>query len=258
VLLHGFLGHAQSYRLVLSALGTEKHLGTLLCPSLSGHDGWRPMPGASPEFGSRPPIPSYPEEVSRLAAVIERSCPPPRILVGYSMGGRLALSLCIDHPELVCRLVLLSARRGLDTCEARRCRISEDEGWARLLEAQGLERFLDEWQAQPLLASQASLPPCVVADERAHRSRHDPQRLADALRQFGLGHMPSHDTAVRRLRLPVRLLVGGRDPRFVALGQQLEQELPEGRLSVVSGAGHNLLLESPLEVKTAITEALSV
>lgn len=248
VLIHGFLGHAGSYAGVRQALSTLRFAQSPLCPLLSGHHGSN-APAAARS-------PTYEEEVSRLASLVRGANLAPATVVGYSMGARLALSLAIRHPGLVRSLILVSGRRGLDSAEQRQARLRADEQWALLLEHEGMNGFLEQWTAQPLFASLRSLPASILEADREARRQHEPCGLAAALRELGLGRMPSHQQEVSTLSMPVTLMAGGLDHRFVDLGEQLAGEVPDGQLSVVDGAGHNLLLEAPMAVARTIRENL--
>jgi len=240
ILVPGFFGHSQSFEQVRAGLP-----GTECCTVLpAGHGD----PGAVSCL-------SYEHEVSRLAERIA-GFPAPRVLVGYSMGGRLSLSIAVAHPALADRLVLVSARDGLASHRERALRREADEVWARRLSTTPLSTVLDAWEAQPIFGPRRRLPRELCARERQCRLAHDPHALAGALRALGLSQMPYHGERLSGLALPVQLLAGGLDGKFVQLGRQLARLLPQARLSVVSGVGHDLVMEAPEIVAKAIIEGL--
>jgi 2-succinyl-6-hydroxy-2,4-cyclohexadiene-1-carboxylate synthase len=242
VLLHGMFGGPWSYDGVLGALAQPRNL---LVPTLSYHGATR---------GAPLPDVDYLEEVERLAGQIAETCSAPVDLVGYSLGGRLALGLSVAHPQLVRRLLLVSSRRGLESQLERDERQRADEHWARLLESEGLDAFFERWWTQPLFASLSRLPKETLHEELVRRKSHDPSGLAAALRRLGLGKQPSYLSEARNLRLPVTLLAGALDEKYLALSAQLASELPLGRCVVVEQAGHHLLLEAPCRVAQIIDE----
>ena len=73
--------------------------------------------------------------------------------VGYSQGGRLCLQLALDRPEVVLRLVLVSASPGIADDTERAARRDADERLAQELERDGVDAFLERWLAQPLFAT---------------------------------------------------------------------------------------------------------
>ena len=174
-------------------------------------------------------------------------------LVGYSMGGRLALAYACRNPHRVGRLVLESASPGLRTEEERSARRLEDEVLARRIEAGGVPAFVDEWEGLPLFASQASLPPEVRARQRAVRLANDSHSLAAALRGLGTGVLPSYWGSLGTLPFPVLIVAGGLDPKFVEVGRRMASALPDARLVEVPEAGHTVHLEQPGAWLAAVT-----
>jgi 2-succinyl-6-hydroxy-2,4-cyclohexadiene-1-carboxylate synthase len=241
-LLHGFAGGSWSYDGVLRTLSRTYDVHR---PTLSYHD--------TGENDVRPNV-DFQQEVARLADEIARVARGPVDLVGYSMGGRLALGICVARRDLIRRLMLVSSRRGLDSSEEREKRRAADESWACLAEHVGTEAFLERWWAQPLFRSLSKLPASTLQTELGHRLRHHSAGLAAALRQLSLSQQPSYSSEVRTLDLPIVVLAGALDQKFVALGKHLAAELPQGRCVVVEDAGHHLLLEAPIRVAQLIDE----
>lgn len=169
----------------------------------------------------------------------------PLDLVGYSMGGRLALAFAARNPDKVRRLVLESASPGLATEEERAARRDADEALARRVERDGVEAFVDHWEALPLFESQRALPDEVRIRHRALRLLNSPASLAASLRGLGTGALPSFWGSLPRLRVPVLVVVGGLDGKFHDIGRRMAEALPLGRLAVVGDAGHTVHLERP-------------
>lgn len=241
VLLHGFTGCGDSWSEVVQALPSRPRV---LSPNLLGHGvGWEEEGGAVYDFES---------EVDRLAAEIRRRGFAGSHLVGYSLGGRVALGLAVARSELFRRVTLIGTHPGLETEAERAARRRSDEEWVRRLETEGLESFLQAWEELPLFASQRALSPGVQEAQRRLRRQHNPRGLARSLRVLGLAEMPNYRLALPRLEVPIRLLVGELDAKFQALAQVMEQRLPEAVVEVVLGVGHNVVLESPEAVARVI------
>jgi len=178
-------------------------------------------------------------------------------LVGYSMGGRLALAYSVRHPDRVRRLVLESASPGLASEEERRARRSEDAALAESLERDGIEAFVERWESLPLFESQEALAGAARAAVRARRLRNDAASLAACLRGLGTGSLPSFWGSLASLRVPVLVLVGGLDRKFVEIGARMVELLPDGRLVEIPEAGHTVHLERPGAWLGAVTAFLS-
>jgi len=178
-------------------------------------------------------------------------------LVGYSMGGRFALAYAARNPGGVRRLVLESASPGLETEDERAERRASDEVLARQIEEQGVEAFVERWEALELFESQGSLPPTTRATHRARRLLNHPRSLAASLRGMGTGALPSYWASLAGLRVPVLVVVGALDRKFSAIGARMTKLLPDARLVEVAGAGHTVHLERPDAWLGAVTAFLS-
>jgi 2-succinyl-6-hydroxy-2,4-cyclohexadiene-1-carboxylate synthase len=162
------------------------------------------------------------------------------IYVGYSMGGRLALRLAIDHPELVEGLVLVSMSPGIRDPNARRERVASDEALAQEVERNGTDAFLTSWLAQPLFAT---VPP--GAPGLAERRALAPAYLAHCLRVLGAGAMEPMWDQLGQLRMPVGLVTGRLDAKYEAIALQMLERITGDVSHVALDCGHAVPLEQP-------------
>ena len=173
--------------------------------------------------------------------------------VGYSMGGRLALRLALDHPELVEGLALVSASPGLRTEAERSARRAADEVLARDVETRGVEAFLADWIAQPLFAS-------VPADRAGLRERaegHTAADLAATLRRLGTGTQEPLWERLGELRMPVALITGRADTKFDAINDEMQSGCTSAMVTRVRiDGGHALPLVAPDAIAHALREWL--
>ncbi len=162
------------------------------------------------------------------------------IYVGYSMGGRLCLRLALDRPDLVRALVLVGASPGIGDRVARAERVASDEVWARTVEREGVDRFLEQWLAQPLFAT-------VPADAPGLAERHALSEgyIAHCLRVLGTGTMESMWSRIGELTMPVALVTGTGDEKFDAVAVQMLQRMHGDVQHVRIEGGHALPLEQP-------------
>lgn len=231
-LLHGFTGGPDSFQEVLGFLHAPPD--EIATPVLVGHG----------DPARDRAVTGFESEVDRLAAAL-RERGVRWHLVGYSLGGRLALGLLVRHPELFGAATLIGAQPGLATEAERAERRAADERRCDLLEQRGIEAFVAEWEAMPLFATQSRLSADALARQRAERLKHDPRGLARSLRLTGLGVMPSYAGALAGLRVPVTLVAGVEDAKFSALAHGMARAIPGARVELVAGAGHNVVLERP-------------
>ena len=229
VLLHGFTQTRQSWRRTIAA-GRYR----AIAPDLPGHG------QASERLAS----------FSACAAYVRALADGPCTLVGYSMGGRIALYTALSLPGLVERLVLVGASPGIADPAEREARRQADEQLAARIEAIGVEAFATEWGEQPLFAGQAER---VAAAAHADRLRNTAAGLAAALRGLGTGVMPPLWDRLGELAIPVALVVGERDEKFRTLAERMAAAIPDCRFEVVAGAGHAVQLERPEAVAAAIS-----
>ncbi len=246
LLLHGFTGSARTWEPFLPAWSATRRA---IAVDLLGHGG-----SDSPADPERYTMPRC---VAVLVAVLDRFGLERADVLGYSMGGRVALHLAAAHPERIGALVLESASPGLETAAERAQRVRADEELAERIEREGLERFVDEWQDIPLFASQRSLPADTRERLRRERLANDPRGLANSLRGLGAGRQEPLWDRLSSLAMPIRLVVGERDARYVEIGRRMASAARDARLEVVAGAGHAVHLERPDAFERLVTELLA-
>jgi 2-succinyl-6-hydroxy-2,4-cyclohexadiene-1-carboxylate synthase len=225
VLLHGFMGTGADWVEVAHRL--QPHCQCLM-PDLPGHDGMPLELAADPD-----PFAAYSALLWRR---LEPLLPPRFALVGYSLGGRLALDLACRHPERVHALVLEGAHPGLSEPGEREQRAAADAAWIRRFEREPWPELLDDWYRQPVFAS--------LSDEQrralvARRSRHSPGILAEVLQATSLARQPDRWDDLRRLPMAVGFLAGRQDSKFCALGDRIARTAPRVTLVKLDGVGHN-------------------
>jgi len=217
VLLHGFAGTGRAWDPVVAELGATPYLAPTL----------------------RAAVPAFPAERFTL--------------VGYSMGGRIALHVALGAPDRVERLVLVSTTAGIEDPAERAARRAADEQLAARIEQGTIEEFADAWMAQPLFAA---TPPAARRLWREDLLRNEPHEVAAQLRAFGTGVMDPVWDRLRELTMPTQVIVGERDPKYMAIGERLFEALPAATLYEVADAGHGLPREQPALLADIIREVL--
>ncbi len=232
VFLHGFLGSGSDWVPIARQLENDY---CCILVDLPGH-------GESDIEASGNPDLFFTETVDALAMQLNRSADPePCFLVGYSMGGRIALSLLLRHPELVAKAIIVSASPGIRTEEERLSRRESDEGIARKIE-KNFEGFIQAWYEQPLFATLKNHQ--IFKEVESERKINNPENLALALRLLGTGRQPSLWDELQKNRVPIQFFAGEKDLKFVEIGRQMVNLCTESTLEIFPGCGHTLHLEN--------------
>jgi 2-succinyl-6-hydroxy-2,4-cyclohexadiene-1-carboxylate synthase len=164
------------------------------------------------------------------------------VLIGYSMGGRIALSF----QDRAADLIILSSHFGLSSDDEKLKRWEQDLKWIEKLKTVSMDQFLEEWYAQPLFASLKEKKE-LFALLIKRRKNQDPQHLISLLNRFSLAH--------QNLSVPNRglFLSGKEDLKYTALYRTLP---PSCHHLTIEGAGHALHIERPKECAAAIRSYL--
>jgi 2-succinyl-6-hydroxy-2,4-cyclohexadiene-1-carboxylate synthase len=230
VLVHGFTQTGRSWEAIAAAL-SEDH--TVVTVDLPGHGG---------------SVDHRASDLSETAAALG-AAGGHADYVGYSLGGRVCLTLALERPELVERLVLVGATPGIEDDGARAERRGADEGLADRLDppsgspaaAISLETFLAEWLAGPLFSHLGPEQSGLAA-----RLENTTAGLARSLRTAGAGtQTPSHHR-LGGLEMPVLLLAGARDAKFAMIGREMAVSIGDNAtFDLLEGVGHAAPFEDP-------------
>jgi 2-succinyl-6-hydroxy-2,4-cyclohexadiene-1-carboxylate synthase len=212
-------------------------------------DTWSPIAAA---VGERYPVRMVEFETwsfeERLAE-IEAAAGGASVVVGYSMGGRLAL-----HAGLRAEwsgLVVIGAAAGIADAHERRRRREADSELADWIEARSIDEVVARWERNPVFASQ---PDALVEAQRPGRLAHSPADLARLLRSAGQGALPPIWDRLAEIQAPVLALAGENDHVYRAASERIASLVPRGSSGVIAGTGHATHLEAPDAVADAILD----
>ncbi|GAA5192515.1 2-succinyl-6-hydroxy-2,4-cyclohexadiene-1-carboxylate synthase [Ferrimonas gelatinilytica] len=244
VLLHGFLGSHADWQGVAAALGQH-----FCCYALD-------LPGHGASQGVRLTRQPAFDEVNRLLLATLAARKIDRFhLLGYSLGGRLALHLAQHlhqqgQSQRLLSLTLESAHPGLTSEEARQQRLEADGRWHRKMQTEPMVRFLEAWYRQPVFAD---LAPVQRQRLIAMRKNNDSRCLSALYLGTSLGHQADLRALARYQ--PLTLITGQKDSKFTELGQDWARQGGAVSHLVLAGGGHNLHAGVPEAFSQAVIDA---
>ncbi len=229
--LHGFMGSGADWLPIAQPL-SKKY--ACILPDLPGH-------GHHLNFSQ--PL-NFDAVTAELRQLVDLWGGGPVKLVGYSLGGRLALYFATRYPHLVDRLALEGASPGLVDPAARQQRAELDDRRAEQLRAGNLAEFVEQWYQLDLFSTLKNNPRRLAA-LKERRRQNNAQGLAAAISQLSPGRQPPLWDNLAGLPMPVLLLAGALDAKFSALATQMAAQIPQATVELVPQAGHNVHFEQP-------------
>lgn len=237
--VHGFLGEAADWDRLRVLLGPDVG-GT--CFELPGH-------GAAPPVAAtagRGPERWFPAAAERLRDACVAQVAPP-VLIGYSMGGRLALYTAVRFPRAAGGLIVIGADPGIEDAARRAERLTRDEALARQLAADGAADgfggWLQRWYAAPLFGGLRRRADFDALLRR--RLRGSPDSLAAALRGLSVAVQPALWEALPRLPMPSLFIAGAEDAKYRAVAGRIAELGAPSQAAVCAGAAHAVHIEQP-------------
>ncbi|MCD5325103.1 MULTISPECIES: 2-succinyl-6-hydroxy-2,4-cyclohexadiene-1-carboxylate synthase [Pontibacillus] len=189
-----------------------------------------------------------------ISELLEHLSLPSVHVVGYSMGGRTALSFAMAYPEMVRSLTLESASPGLHSTQDQLARQTKDEGLAQSLEKDGIEAFVEKWENLDMFQSQKNLPQEIQSEIRRERMKQSPKGLAASLRGMGTGVQPSWWDRLSTFTSPVLLLTGEWDEKFTAIANQMEDHFLHASHHNIPQTGHAIHVEQAQTFAKIVSE----
>ncbi len=221
LLLHGFMGSNRDFHPMLPTLSQYFQC---ICVDLPGH-------GQTAISGD-----DFVSTAKQILEIVPDNC----YLYGYSLGGRLALYLALHYPDRWQKVILESASFGLPDAQMRKERQRQDSAIARKLRQPDLDftAFIQNWYQQPVFTGINTHPDFLQLI--ISRANNNPLSLAQSLETIGLGQQPYLGELLKTNKIPLLLLVGEQDTKFVGIGKQMANFCPQAKLITVPNCSHNI------------------
>lgn len=246
VFLHGFTGSTTSWCGITKLL---KGKFRTIAVDLTGH-GKSSIPNDIDRY-------SMDQQVEDLEELFSALALNQFMLVGYSMGGRIALAYTVRYPNRVSSMILESSSPGLKTEEERIERKEADSRLAKKILKDGLPAFIDFWENIPLFATQKKLSEETRLAVRNERLSQSETGLANSLRGIGTGSQPSYWADLKTIDIPVLLITGELDTKFVNISREMVSYFPNVRHEMIERAGHAIHVEKPDTFATMVKKHIS-
>ena len=241
IALHGFTGSGADFDPISRRLDSP-----VLALDLLGH-------GAAPDPAS-PRAHRMSAQARRIAAQVPDG---PVVLMGYSLGGRVALRLWPLLKDRLVGMVLIGAHPGLIDPVARAERMAADHALAGQIEERGVAWFVEHWANHPVIRSQASIPDAIRASMEERRRQNRPLGLANSLRGAGQGAADPVWDRLTEIPVPSLVLSGESDQKYRDVCEATARAIPQGRHAVVPSAGHCAHLENIEAAVSLLTDFLA-
>ncbi|WP_163526705.1 2-succinyl-6-hydroxy-2,4-cyclohexadiene-1-carboxylate synthase [Halobacillus ihumii] len=231
LMLHGFTGSSRTFAKVRELLpGSIRSI----CIDMPGH-GYTGVVGTLT-------VEQFAADVVEILEHLQLSAVD---VLGYSMGGRAALSFAMLYPEWTNKLILESASPGLADPDEQMARRTKDQGIIDKITNEGLQKFVHYWENIPLFESQKQLSAEDISLLKEERLRQNPHGLIQSLQGMGTGQQPSWWEKLSDLPAEVLLVAGEWDDKFISINKEMDHRLSESTLVIVENSGHTVHLEKP-------------
>ncbi len=242
-LIHGFLGRPQDWSGLKRYLSAGTHLA-IYTPDLFNNT------NLTPQNSFRDWAKNFNMWAEGLVGSSDSN-----ILVGYSLGGRLALHALEQAPLLWSRSIIISANPGfLDEevdlgSEERKVRWFQDTYWADQFLKSDWSQLMKDWNSQGIFSGGGMEP----LRQEVHYSR---ELLGLALTRWSLSQQRNLRPLIRREAQDIHWIVGERDEKFCQIAQELKEAIPELHVHIVANSGHRVIFDSPQAINTIIEKLI--
>lgn len=242
IALHGFMGDSTDWRVPLSRITCRRWY--LL--DLPGHGAATHLPHAYDY--------TITATIDRLRRLTDSFNGQKFDILGYSLGGRIALEFAATYPHRLHRLILESTNPGITQPQEQKQRLAHDTAKAHSLEQDGTLAFLAQWYKQPLFGSLLDNPEFQPIFQR--RAQQSPHELAKVLRTMSIGNQPPRWDFLHSWDHQILYICGDNDQKYREIGKGLAKTNSNICTQIIAQASHCVHLDNPNAFSTAINDFL--
>ncbi|MCC5926160.1 MAG: alpha/beta fold hydrolase [Bacteroidetes bacterium] len=229
IYLHGFGGSGALFNVFAEKLGRP-----VLAIDQLGH-GQSDAPGDASRYRLKHQL----RDIGSIITALSTDGKPADLL-GYSMGGRLAMRLAVEYPNLFRSLIIESSHTGITSPAERENRMQRDHTLAGKIKAD-MHSFFTSWNRLPLFNSPDDAPADLAARFIQEQASNNPEGLANSLIGFGSGTLSPVSDELLGLQIPLAVITGELDSVYTTMWESH----PNIEHIVVQGAGHRVHLDRP-------------
>lgn len=235
VALHGFTGSGlifEQFSARFKSLGIR-----LIAVDLPGHGNT-----ITPDSAE---IHTYEAQITNLSSLLSTLNIPKFHLLGYSMGGRIALHYALNHPDKIISLILESTNNGISNDNDRIERVSRDEKLSEQI-MQNYPDFLLKWNRLPIFKSPPKAQKTQIESFKKIQLNQDPIQMALSMREFSPGKIPYVYDELTLISCPVLAITGKNDQKYSELWKSLIYKFQNGDHINIENSGHRVHLDQPV------------
>lgn len=236
ILLHGFTGSSEDWIFLINELDERIYP---IAVDLPGH--------GKTEISKNPKDYNIDFMVDIIDSIIEEFHFPQLVLLGYSMGGRVAESFTIQNMSKVKAMVLESTTPGIKNEIERKARFRSDLDLGEFIINEGVENFINYWMELPLFESLKNREVEEYQKIISWKLKNNPIGLSNSLKGFSTGKMENMWNSLIDLHHPILLITGQLDNKYSEIAREMKKQLPNSTHIILENSGHNTHLEKPKE-----------
>lgn len=176
-------------------------------------------------------------------------------LLGYSMGGRIAIYLAIHYPDLFNKIIIESAQPGIKDKKERNQRKNQDLALSKKIKSEELSEFLNYWYNQPLFSTLKNHK--NFANLLQSRLKNNPELLSQSLIEMGTGTQPSLWNKLNKIKNSCLMITGEHDLKYQKIFSKMHKEILLSKFVIIKNCGHNVHFENPQEFSKVVLTFLS-